>query len=231
MRREAPPAGPRGTGAGGGATNEQLRARLDLIAATPFERAEGAWRAVIAALRLPLAYQPALGAALAKSRWRTAKDPLKYLRTVTCRQARRLGLTDVEGPPPLSGLLLAEQTHGAVVDGEDPRSSGDDEDYLARVDPDLIDPDERCGTVISWDRVAERVPLTQAEIFVIECRSDGLTRRQILEHLAEDDQNRRDLQAAYRRFHDRMPAIRDALAENIFHPKPPRNRARKVLEE
>jgi hypothetical protein len=202
-----------------------LRGLLDVIAATPFEHAEAEWRAVIDTLQLPDFYQPALVVALAQSDWRESSDVGRYLRTVTFRQAERLGLADLDGPP-----LLSMRTDENYDDALDVYMGRDDTDPYSsiydRVGDALIN--NQHGIGVDWNRVAEKVALDSDECCVLVARSAGMTRAEILAELADDDEDRRALAAAYRRVTNKMPEIQAALAKKYFSRNLPQNRDRQV---
>jgi hypothetical protein len=202
----------------------EFRQLVNHIASTPFERAEREWRDVLRCLALPLFYQPALAVALANCDWRKSKDAGRYLRTVTIRQAERLGLADVKGPIPISEILSGERTHEQVLNG-DPGLSHLDESIYDRLDQDLIDGDSWGGIGVNWELVGKRAGLNENEICVLECRADGLTRSEILEEVAEDERARLELQAAYRRVHEHLPEIRAVLLGQP--PQKPKRRVRR----
>ena len=191
----------------GSITMNEFHKLVEVIAIKPFEHAEAEWRRGLELLCLPLFYQPALAIALAESNWQEARDVARYLRTVTIRQAARLGLADADGPPPVSEILTGERTHEEVVNAEDPGIEWGDNIY-SELDPDIIDED---GKGVNWERVAQRAGLEEDELCVLECRAAGMTRSQILEELADDEEDRLRLQAAYRRLHDRRAKIKDIL--------------------
>lgn len=200
------------------AAADEYRELVNLISITPFESAEAEWRQALTWLRLPIFYQPALRLAMANSKWRAAKDVGRYLRTVTIRQAERLGLADVDGPVPISGILVRDQSHDDFLDGDPDAYDYDDSIYL-QIDEDLV----ADGFGIDWGLVGDRAGLDEDEIDVLNFRAMGYSRREILQDLAADEQDRLQLQAAWRRIRERRADIKAVLAG-----EPPRKPKRRV---
>jgi hypothetical protein len=222
----------------------EMTTLLESIVAAPFECAQDAWLAVMEALELPVSHQPALAKALKESRWRAAKNVRKYLRTVTFRQAERMGLGTVPGPSPLSGELRPRQSyHDALenVTRHDYAVPRDWEDSIyGRLDTQLYENREDASAdedhelsedcIINWRKVGGQAGLDKDEIAVLEARAHGVTREEIL-YGAVDDEHRLRLQAAYRRVNDKMPDIQKVLAGKYSGGKPPRNREKQVRKE
>src|SRR5690349_13966188 len=57
-------------------------AALEAVCDKPYEGNEVAWNRVMKALNLPLCYQLGVREGLAQHRWRNAKNPIGYIKTV-----------------------------------------------------------------------------------------------------------------------------------------------------
>lgn len=65
---------------------------LDAAAGRPFDQLDEDWVWLIDELGLPYEYLPAVVEAIRQDRWRTAKDPRAYVKTVANREAKKMGL-------------------------------------------------------------------------------------------------------------------------------------------
>jgi hypothetical protein len=73
---------------------KQILRLLERTAGRPGELDDGEWILLMKLLKLPLHYQPAVCVALKQDRWRSAKQPAAYIKTVAEREAVNLGLAD-----------------------------------------------------------------------------------------------------------------------------------------
>jgi hypothetical protein len=201
------------------------------------------WLALVTGvLELPIRYLPAVQQALAQGRWRKAKNPKAYIRTVAKRtlatDSRRdpkstleipKNVCDEEGQPlsyqdyidyqsydygpvkvggrwkarnPLDEPIWADE-EGREIPAVDGRPVPEDLLMLEDDEPDA-------KLVIHWQKVAERAGLDDEEAMILGLRGVGATREAILSRLAQDDEQRRKYQAAWRRLdrnRDRVRAV------------------------
>jgi hypothetical protein len=171
-------------------------------------------------LRLPLSYFAAVREVVMKGRWRTARDPISYVRTAAWRTAA----TDKEWDRP-QGLPVPDDIgHDEFIDiqtaypgptkKEGVWHAVDDDDApyvtagerLRRKVPDRFcmelrtaDPDFPKLRVPDWDTIGKAAGLDDGETEVLKHIAAGVSREQAME-LCSHDSERKRIQAAWRRF-------------------------------
>lgn len=219
----------------------QFLAIFEQAAATPLQGHDHQWVWLIAdVLKMPICYLPAVQVALRQGRWRSAKNPRGYIKTVAQREAVALGLAPMSDKglgltvPRIPGEQRS-MSHDQYIDYmhfDGPVKEGgvwhardswdDDLDRRTRgvafggrlVAHDLLKPEddeEDARLVIDWQKVAERAGLDEDEGWILELRLSGFTRERILSSVAEDDEERRAYQAAWRRLDRDLPRLQDIL--------------------
>src|ERR1051326_3803318 len=68
---------------------------LSVVASQPFEACEAQWKEVLRRLRLGVLYVPAIQTVLNEGRWKSAPEPIAYVRKSAVRAAVRLGIVDI----------------------------------------------------------------------------------------------------------------------------------------
>jgi hypothetical protein len=219
---------------------------FDQAAATPPEGHDSHWLWFIEKfLELPQCYLPAAQEALRQGRWRKAKNPKGYVKTVAQREAIKMGLApdpyenvhvvipalDGRGRPMSHDEYIeylfydGPVKEGGVWHAREPwNDESEFRDAEGRVIPsfkgrpvpqDLLmleDDEPDAQLVIDWDKVGDRAGLNEAEQDILEFRLLGFTRELILSELAKDDDDRRGLQAAWRRLTRHMDRVREVLS-------------------
>lgn len=220
------------------AERDHYIAIFDQAAATPAEGHDAEWLWLISeVLKLPICYLPAAQEALRQGRWRNARNPKVYLKTVAQREAIRLGLApdpregqtlniptvpelgrpmsqdeyidyrSYDGPVKEAGVWRARPSWDDEGDELVPRFKGRSvpQDLLV---PEDDEPDARMR--IDWNKVADRASLDPEERLILQLRLGGFTRDFVLTR-AENEEERRAVQAAWRRLDRHMDTVREVL--------------------
>jgi hypothetical protein len=214
---------------------------FETLEAKPFEACEAAWRTSLRWLRLSLTYVPAIEKVLSQGRWREAPNPVAYIRKAATREAFKmgiLGLTGLTGRDSSHELVVSDLTlndrngktvpHDEAIDMFNYDPSGEYRNNDSEISPvwgvsdSLIA--ESGSREIDWDQVAKLAGLDQGEKLVIEVRLLGLGREQALQ-LCHTEEDRRTLQAAWKRFERHQGALKATLLSGEPHrarriPKP-----------
>jgi hypothetical protein len=209
---------------------EEILSVLGILEANPFEDCEDAWLKSLGLLRLNLTYVPAIQKVLGQGHWRKAPSALAYIRKAAVREASRMGLLDLTGRDPKRELIVSD-FH--LMDEEDKPVPHDEAiDRLRYDSSDQYRHDypefspvwgvsdsllaESGVLEIDWDQVAELAGLDAGEKLVIQVRLDGLGREQAFQscHTEED---RRMLQAAWKRFERHQDALKATLESGEPH--------------
>ncbi|MBZ5508365.1 MAG: hypothetical protein LAO78_23130 [Acidobacteriia bacterium] len=203
---------------------------LNAVADQPYEAREAEWKELLRSLRLGLSYVPAIQAVVQQGRWKIQPNPMAYIRNGAVRCAVRMGIVDIrpnqhreilasdlhysdpEGEPlehdEKLGLALHqyEETHGADADGN--LYSLEDEVPDALMDESLD---------VDWDRVANLAEMDAGERMVLDLRLIGFGREGALAACSTDDE-RKWLQAAWKRFDRHKDALKAVLQSGESHP-------------
>ena len=211
--------------------DERTAALLKTISSKSYEECEGEWREALRLLRLKILYLPAVQRVLEENKWRNKANPLAYIRKASLWCAIRMKLVDV--PWRDERMVLAADLHYTDTDGEPiPHDEKLDlalANYEARFGPRYDDgsyDSSPCDRVsanlltdsenLDWDRTAELAGLDAGERIVLDIQLGGLGREQAFS-LCHTDEDRRLLQAAWKRFVRHLPALRKTLLSGASH--------------
>ena len=245
---------------------------LETAAKLGVEQSSAIWAWIMQELGLGPQYFLAIREAVRQGRWRTAKNPKAYIKTVAKREALRMGLLNedssnlvpigktrsdgetISGEEALEYLGHEYDSHDAAkgesgiwragaAGARDPSDPVEEhESYrewlasgmpaeLAIVTPpseewkatvremnasfEGLDLEARPSVRPDWNKWAAAAGLDEWEMKVLRCRLAGVSRERAME-MAADDESRKALQAAWKRF-DRngMERLRGAAEINI----------------
>jgi hypothetical protein len=216
---------------------------LGVIASKPYEECEEEWRRFLRLVRLQVSFIPAIQIILAQGRWRHQPNPVAYIRKAAIRCAIRERMIELpwvrHSREVLSsdlnyrdgdGDLLPhdEQLDMATVEHEE-KFGGDYDDYdwslLDKVSEGLV-ADEIAG--VDWDRASDLAGLDAGERLVLDLRLMlGCSREQALSVCYTED-DRKLLQAAWKRFERHQQALKRVLLTGEAHKS---RRIRRVCPE
>ncbi len=205
-------------------------ALFERIAATQYEECEAEWTEVLKRLRFSPEYIPAVQEVMSQGRWRQQPNPVAYIRKAAKRCAVRIGIVDSTPWTVISDLnyrgengnqvnhddkidlALAEygRKYGYQEEGEEFETSPIDRvsaEYLK------LSRNKKTGAyrrTVDWKRVASVTGMDYGERIVVELRLKGFGREEALAACATDE-DRRYLQAAWKRFDRHMASFREAL--------------------
>jgi hypothetical protein len=178
----------------------------------PFEACEAQWKEVLRSLRLGILYVPAIQAVLKEGRWKSAPNPIAYVRKSAVRAAVRLGIVDIR--PNRDREILAcdlqyEDEEGNELDHDEKlgmalhryeEKFGKEYDLGAHSAegrlPEGIFNEE---LDIDWERAGDLAGLDAGERLVVDLQLIGFGREAALRACLTDE-DRRYLQAAWKRF-------------------------------
>jgi hypothetical protein len=207
----------------------ELRAIFEAAVEMPFEGHDAEWVRIMDLLRLPGCFIPAVKDALKQGRWRQARDPRAYIKTVAQREALKMGLVDSAEEPnivkddadgrPLnldlgqfaaSGLGPTKTRAGIWHQGSAAFADDYANDYNDFGEP-LTRLLERLAQRIpselrrpnsdtpDWDKIAASAGLDPGERLVLTCRLQGISRDAAIANQAAEEA-KRSIQAAWKRF-------------------------------
>jgi hypothetical protein len=202
---------------------------LNAVSTQPYAACESQWKELLRSLYLPIGYVPAIQSVLEKGRWKSQPDPMAYVRKSSLRCAVRLGILDVR--PNRRREILASDLQYKDADGKsldhDDRlgaalhrhdeqfrtglgaESGsiyDEDDITDRLPSSVLDE----NLEVVWDRVAELARMDSGERIVLQLQRRGLGRRGALA-ACYTDEDKKLLEAAWRRFDRKKEALREVL--------------------
>jgi hypothetical protein len=200
---------------------------LAAVEAKTYEACEREWKELLQALRLGLLYVPAIQAVIAEGRWKEHPSPMAYVRKGAVQCAVRMGLVDIR--PSQDREILACDLQYRDEEGE--QLEHDDKLGMALHDyEDKFGPDHEIHSledhvadalldenlVVDWERVAELTDLDVGERTVMDLRVIGFGREAALAACFTED-DKRFLQAAWKRFDRHKGAISAALKSGESH--------------
>jgi hypothetical protein len=211
--------------------DDRTRTLLKTISSKPYEECEKEWREVLGLLRLKVIYVSAVQTILKEGRWRNKPNPLAYIRKGSIWCAIRIGLVDV--PWRDERMVLAADLNYTDTDGNPvPHDEKLDlalGNYEERVGPyyddgdyDVSPSDRVSGSLLNdadelnWERAAELAGLDAGERIVLDIQLMGLGREKALS-LCYTDEDRKFLQAAWKRFMRHREALRETLLSGGPH--------------
>jgi hypothetical protein len=120
---------------------------LDAAASNPPDELNDEWKWLLEQLGLPTSFFPAVLEALTQGRWRQAKNPRAYLKTVARREAVKMGLTS-DGPDEFITLTNNDIDTVSYVRGVSEPIKGQDGIWRpgGGLDRDYDDPREEFGS-------------------------------------------------------------------------------------
>lgn len=201
---------------------------LTALSTQPFSACEEQWKQLLHRLFLPLSHIPAIQSVLEKGRWKSQPDPMAYVRKSSLRSAVRLGIIDVRrnyrevlatdlNCKDADGKSLGHDDRlGAAFHrrdeqfrtglGADHGSIYDEDDIINRLPGSLLD-----GNLeVKWERVADMAQMDSGERIVLQLQRRGLGRRGALA-ACYSDEDRKLLEAAWRRFDRKKEALKEVL--------------------
>jgi hypothetical protein len=229
---------------------------LETAAKVSVEQSSAIWVWIMQELRLGPQYFLAIREAVRQGRWRTAKNPKTYIKTVARREALKMGLVDERRRDLVS--VGSTRSEGEEISGEealeylghqyDSREASNGEDGVWRAgagaERDCSDPlaehesyrewlalgvprelaivtppseewkasvremnnsfegldlEARPSVRPDWNKWAAAAGLDEWEMKVLKCRLAGMSREQAM-RLLPDEESRKALQAAWKRF-------------------------------
>jgi hypothetical protein len=203
---------------------------LKAVAERGYEECEAEWKKLLRKLRLGLLYVVPIREVLRQARWRERANPMGYVRTAAVRTAVRMGLVDLRPRNSMEvrtadlgyrdwdgeevehdeklGLALHEyrEKHGLGVR------------EFSRMAETLVAEEalEDGLDDVAWERVAEMAELDAGERLVVELRMVGFSRPAALAACLRDE-DRRYLQASWRRFERHRETIKKVLKSGKRH--------------
>jgi len=200
---------------------------LGTIASKPYEACEEEWKKTLRLLRLEVCFIPAIQTILQQGRWRGQPNPAAYVRKGAMRCAIREGMIDLPVRPS-SHEVLASDLNYRDADGDllphderlDAAKFGSFDGYddywtpLDRVSRDLVDDHTES---VDWDRAAELAGLDAGERAVLDLRLLLEIGRDQALSICHTDDDRRLLQAAWKRFNRHQDALKKVLLSGQPH--------------
>ncbi|MCC6363179.1 MAG: hypothetical protein IT165_06615 [Bryobacterales bacterium] len=195
-----------------------------------FEDAQERWERVLKEMRLEVWHYIPARLVIDAGGWRDKNHPYAWVASVTKRKAKRLQLADHKSEElqvtPVGGRTIADTTdylsqdisisrngvwkaHTRHDDIEEPQA-------MDNVDWVWVRPDAPRGFTVDWSAVGQAAGLSQIETQILELRSLGLSRSEVLA-TCDTDAERLEMQAAWRGVCRKMPVVRDILRT---HKKP-----------
>jgi hypothetical protein len=215
-------AAPKAVATPGAVAAGKLAIRLfQSVKGTDYQDGESKWNAVLAFLKLPLCYQPAVQLVLATGRWKRARDPKAYVATVAYRRAIRENLlmhSDLdetrgrsrdEAGPVASFIRVGRNAAGESYNYDDQVDQlnwhhGEFDDYdepLGDRVPDWLSAGGKYGLAVEWARVAEyavrKKSMASNVAKVLAFMTCGMSRELSME-TASDTEEREAIGAAWR---------------------------------
>jgi hypothetical protein len=167
-------------------------------------------------------YVPAIHAVLKEGRWKSAPNPIAYVRKSAVRAAVRLGIVDIR--PHQDREILAcdlkyEDDDGQELDHDDKLGMAL-HDYEEKFGKDYAGSDSAEGRLpemlfdeeldIDWERAGELADLDAGERLVLDLQVIGFGREAALRACLTDE-DRRYLQAAWKRFDRNKARLSEVL--------------------
>lgn len=195
---------------------------LSAVASQPFESCEAEWKEVLRALRLGILYVPAIQSVLKEGRWKSAPNPIAYVRKSAVRTAVRMGIVDIrpnQDREVLACDLRFEDEEGRELDHDDKLGMAlhDYEDKFGRDYAGSLSAEGRLPEIflgedldIDWERAGELAGLDAGERLVLDLQLIGFGRDAALRACVTDE-DCRYLQAAWKRFERNKARLREVL--------------------
>jgi hypothetical protein len=202
---------------------------LTVLATQPFSACEAQWIQLLQRLFLPMSFVPAIQAVLEKGRWKSQPDPMAYVRKGSLRCAVRLGIVDVRRNVRreiLAADLSFKDADGKPLSHDDRLGTAlhrhdeqfrtglgaergaiyDEDDITDRLPSSVLDK----NLEVKWDQVADMAQMDSGERIVLRLQRRGLGRRGALA-ACYTDEDRKLLEAAWRRFDRKKKTLKEVL--------------------
>jgi hypothetical protein len=210
---------------------------LTTLSAQPFSACEAQWMHLLRKLFLPISFIPAIQSVLEKGRWKRQPDPMAYVRKGSLRCAARLGILDVRRNSRREVLatdLSFKDTDGKSLGHDDRLGTAlhrhdeqfrtglgaergaiyDEDDITNRLPRSVLDK----NLEVKWDHVADMAQMDSGERIVLQLQRRGMGRRSALA-ACYSDQDRKLLEAAWRRFDRKKETLKEVLQSGKAIPR------------
>jgi hypothetical protein len=200
---------------------------LTALSTQPFSACEAQWNQLLHRLFLPMSFVPAIQSVLEKGRWKNQPDPMAYVRKGSLRCAARLGILDVRRNvrrEVLATDLSFKDADGKSLSHDDRLGTalhrhdeqfrtglGADHgsiygDIADRLPASVLDN----NLEVKWDQIADMAQMDSGERIVLQLQRKGLGRRGALA-ACYTDEDRKLLEAAWRRFDRKKETLKEVL--------------------
>ena len=210
---------------------------LTTLSTHSFSACETQWQQLLHRLFLPISFVPAIQEVLEKGRWKSQPDPMAYVRKGSLRCAVRLGIVDVRRNvrrEVLATDLSFKDTDGKSLGHDDRLGTAlhrhdeqfrtglgaergaiyDEDDITDRLPSSIKDK----NLEIKWDYVADLAQMDSGERIVLQLQRRGMGRRSALA-ACYSDEDRRLLEAAWRRFDRKKETLKEVLQSGKAIPR------------
>ncbi len=202
---------------------------LTVLSTQPFSVCEDQWKQLLRKLFLPISFVPAIQSVLEKGRWKRQPEPMAYVRKGSLRCAARLGIVDVRRNvrrEVLATDLSFKDTDGKSLGHDDRLGTAlhrhdeqfrtglgaergviyDEDDITNRLPSSVLD----VNLEVRWERIADMAQMDSGERIVLQLQRKGLGRRGALA-ACYTDEDRKLLEAAWRRFDRKKETLKEVL--------------------
>ncbi|MGH9633403.1 MAG: hypothetical protein ACRD72_01075 [Candidatus Angelobacter sp.] len=207
---------------------------LTALSSQPFSACEAQWHQLLRRLFLPISFVPAIQSVLEKGRWKSQPDPMAYVRKGSLRCAARLGILDVRrntrreilatdlsfkdagGKSLTPNKMTHDDRLGVALHRHDEQfrtglgaergAIYDEDDITNRLPSSVLDH----NLEVKWERVADMAQMDSGERIVLQLQRKGLGRRGALA-ACYTDEDRKLLEAAWRRFDRKKETLKEVL--------------------
>jgi hypothetical protein len=207
---------------------------LTTLSTQPFSACEDQWKQLLRSLFLPISFVPAIQSVLEKGRWKSQPDPMAYVRKGSLRCAARLGILDVRrntrreilatdlsfkdagGKSLTPNKMTHDDRLGVALHRHDEQfrtglgaergAIYDEDDITNRLPGSVLDQ----NLEVKWDQVADMAQMDSGERIVLQLQRKGLGRRGALA-ACYTDEDRKLLEAAWRRFDRKKETLKEVL--------------------
>jgi len=202
---------------------------LTTLSTQPFSACQSQWEQLLRRLFLPMSFVPAIQSVLEKGRWKSQPDPMAYVRKGSLRCAVRLGIIDVRRNARREVLatdLSSKDADGKSLGHDDRLGTAlhrHDEQFCTGLGAErgaLYDEDDITNRLpsstldenleVQWEQVADMAQMDSGERIVLQLQRKGLGRRSALA-ACYTDEDRKLLEASWRRFDRRKETLKEVL--------------------
>jgi hypothetical protein len=206
---------------------------LTILSTQPFSACQSQWEQLLRRIFLPMSFVPAIQSVLEKGRWKRQPDPMAYVRKGSLRCAVRLGIVDVRRNvrrEVLAADLSFKDTDGKSLTnkmthddrlgmalhrhdeqfrtglGAERGAIYDEDDITNRLPRSVLDK----NLEVKWNHVADMAQMDSGERIVLQLQRKGMGRRGALA-ACYTDEDRKLLEAAWRRFDRKKETLKEVL--------------------